>query len=51
MANDWDKTLVDICERESNKRLWTFSYRVEPDIFNDMNNRIGTIKFIKKTII
>lgn len=44
MAKDWDKELVDICERNPNKRLWTFSYRVEPDIFNDPNSRLGTLK-------
>lgn len=45
MAKDWDKELVDICEKNPNKRLWTFSYRVEPDIFNnDPNSRLGTLK-------
>lgn len=44
MANDWDKELIDICEKNPNKRLWTFSYRVEPDIFNDPISRPGVIK-------
>ena len=44
MALDWDKELVDICERRPEERLWTFSHRVEPDIFNDPTQRPGTIK-------
>ena len=44
MAKDWDKELVNICENNPNKRLWTFSYRVEPDIFNDPNSRPGVVK-------
>ena len=44
MAKDWDKELVDICERRPDDKLWTFSYRVEPAIFGDLNSRIGTLK-------
>lgn len=44
MAEDWDKELVDICETTPTKKLWTFSYRIEPDIFNDPNSRPGTLK-------
>jgi GT2 family glycosyltransferase len=44
VAKNWDKELVDICENNSNKHLWTFSYRVEPDIFNDPNHRPGVLK-------
>lgn len=44
VAKDWDKELVDICENNPDKRLWTFSYRVEPNIFNDLNSRPGTYK-------
>jgi len=44
MAKNWDKELIDICENNPNERLWTFSYRVEPDIFNDPNHRPGVIK-------
>ena len=44
MAENWDKELVNICETTPNKKLWTFSYRVEPDIFNDPNSRPGTLK-------
>ena len=44
VAKDWDKELIDICENNPTKKLWTFSYRVEPDIFNDPNSRLGTLK-------
>jgi glycosyltransferase involved in cell wall biosynthesis len=44
VAKNWDKELIDICEKNPDKRLWTFSYRVEPDIFNDPNSRFGTLK-------
>ena len=49
MAENWDKELVDICEKNLNDRLWTFSYRVEPDIFNDPNSRPGVIKVTTDT--
>jgi GT2 family glycosyltransferase len=49
MAKDWDKELVDICERRPNDKLWTFSYRVEPAIFDDKNSRIGTLKVPEDT--
>ena len=44
MARHWDRELVELCEHNTNKKLWTFSYRVEPDIFNDPNSRPGVIK-------
>jgi len=44
MAKDWDKELVDICERRPDDKLWTFSYRVEPAIFGDLDSRVGTLK-------
>jgi len=44
MARNWDKELIDICERRPNDKIWSFSQRVEPDIFNDPINRPGTIK-------
>lgn len=44
VAKDWDKELVSICEHRPQDRLWTFSYRVEPDIFNDPVSRPGTLK-------
>ena len=44
MSNDWDKALVDICEQNTNKNVWAFSYRVEPDIFNDPISRPGVLK-------
>ena len=44
VASNWDKELVDICERRSNDRIWAFSQRIEPDIFNDPESRPGTIK-------
>jgi GT2 family glycosyltransferase len=44
VAENWDKELVDICEKRPTDKLWTFSYRVEPDIFNDPDSRPGTIK-------
>lgn len=44
VAVNWDKELVDICERRPNDKIWTFSQRIEPDIFNDPNSRPGTLK-------
>jgi GT2 family glycosyltransferase len=44
MAKNWDKELIDICESNPTKKLWVFSYRIEPDIFNDPNSRPGTLK-------
>jgi len=49
MAKNWDKELIDICERRPNDRLWTFSYRVEPAIFGDLNSRVGTYKVPMET--
>lgn len=44
MAENWDQELVNICESNPDKKLWTFSYRIEPDIFSDPNSRPGTLK-------
>ena len=44
MAENWDQELVSICESNPDKKLWTFSHRVEPDIFSDPNSRPGTLK-------
>jgi len=44
MGIDWDLELVRLCEESPNKKLWTFCYRVEPDIFNDPNHRPGVVK-------
>jgi GT2 family glycosyltransferase len=44
MAPNWDKELVELCEQSTNDKIWTFSYRVEPDIFNDPISRPGVIK-------
>lgn len=43
MAKNWDKELIDICENNPSKKLWSFSYRVEPNIFNNPSSRPGTI--------
>lgn len=44
MAKDWDRALVDACENRPNDKIWSFSYRVEPGIFGDLDSRIGTLK-------
>lgn len=44
MAPNWDKELISVCENNENPKVWAFSYRVEPDIFNDPNSRPGVIK-------
>ncbi len=44
MATNWDKALVDICERRPNDKIWAFSQRIEPNIFNEPESRIGTLK-------
>jgi GT2 family glycosyltransferase len=44
VAKNWDKQLIDIIEARPQDKLWTFSYRVEPAIFGDLESRIGTYK-------
>ena len=44
VAKDWDKALVELCETREDGKLWSFSYRVEPGIFGDLDSRVGTIK-------
>jgi len=44
MSPNWDEELVNLCEASTNDKIWTFSYRVEPDIFNDPISRPGVIK-------
>jgi GT2 family glycosyltransferase len=44
MARNWDKELVELCEKNPNNKVWSFSYRVEPDIFNDPHSRPGVLK-------
>lgn len=44
MAKDWDRALVEVCESKPNDKIWSFSYRIEPGIFGDLDSRIGTLK-------
>jgi GT2 family glycosyltransferase len=44
MTQNWDKILIDICENNQDDKIWSFNYRVEPDIFNDPHSRPGVIK-------
>lgn len=49
MAPNWDAELVSICETNENPNVWAFSYRVEPDIFNDPHSRPGVFKVTTDT--
>jgi GT2 family glycosyltransferase len=41
VTRDWDKVLLDIHLDRPNEKLWTNSYRIEPNMFNSAN-RHGT---------
>jgi GT2 family glycosyltransferase len=49
MSHHWDKELVELCENNPQDKLWTFCYRVEPDIFNDPYSRPGVVKVSEDT--
>jgi GT2 family glycosyltransferase len=43
VTKNWDKALLDIHEKYPNKKLWVNSYRIEPDMFNNLTHRPGTL--------
>jgi GT2 family glycosyltransferase len=49
MSPNWDSELISLCENSNNPKVWSFSYRVEPDIFNDPNSRPGVFKVTTDT--
>lgn len=48
VSKNWDKSCLDIIEKETNKNTWVFSHRVEPNMFNNPNSRPGTLIVDKK---
>jgi GT2 family glycosyltransferase len=43
VTKDWDKALLDIHEKYPDEKLWVFSHRIEPDMFNNIHSRPGTV--------
>ena len=43
VSKDWDKSLLDISHKYSTDDTWVFSHRIEPDMFNNLNSRPGTL--------
>jgi GT2 family glycosyltransferase len=43
VTKDWDLECLKIAEKYTNKKLWISSYRIEPNMFNDPNQRPGTV--------
>lgn len=44
MGRNWDRALIEACEERSDDKIWSFSYRVEPAVFGNLDSRIGTLK-------
>lgn len=43
VTKDWDKSLMDVFNINTNKKLWVNSHRVEPNMFNNPSSRPGTV--------
>jgi|TARA_B100001778_G_scaffold292079_1_gene262476 GT2 family glycosyltransferase len=43
VTKDWDIKLMEIFEKYPDKKLWVNSHRVEPNMFNNPNQRPGTV--------
>ena len=43
VSENWDKALMDISLRHNDEKTWIFSHRIEPDMFNNIQSRPGTI--------
>jgi GT2 family glycosyltransferase len=43
VTKNWDKTLLNIHEKYPNEKLWVNPHRVEPNIFNNLSLRPGTV--------
>jgi GT2 family glycosyltransferase len=43
VTKDWDIEALKISQKYPNKKLWVSSHRIEPNMFNDPNQRPGTV--------
>jgi len=43
VTENWDVECLKIFEKYPNKKLWVSSHRIEPNIFNNLNSRSGTV--------
>lgn len=43
VTKDWDMEVLKIAQKYSDKKLWVSSHRIEPNMFNDPNQRPGTV--------
>jgi GT2 family glycosyltransferase len=43
VTKNWDIEALKIAQKHSNKKLWVSSHRIEPNMFNDPNQRPGTL--------
>jgi GT2 family glycosyltransferase len=43
VTKDWDIEALKIAQKYPNKKLWISSHRIEPNMFNDLNQRPGTL--------
>jgi GT2 family glycosyltransferase len=50
VSENWDKALMDVALWYKDEKTWVFSHRMEPDMFNNVNSRPGTI-IIDKDIL
>tara|TARA_Y100000385_G_C13100484_1_gene644228 strand:+ start:1277 stop:2116 length:840 start_codon:yes stop_codon:yes gene_type:complete len=49
VTKDWDIKLMDVFEKYPNQKLWVNSHRVEPNMFNNPDQRPGTVIVPKET--
>jgi len=43
VTKDWDIEALNIFQKYPNKKLWVSSHRIEPNMFNNLNQRPGTL--------
>jgi len=43
VTKNWDIEALNISQKYPNKKLWVSSHRIEPNMFNDPNQRPGTV--------
>lgn len=49
VTKNWDIECLNVFEKNPNKKIWVFPYRVEPKMFETTEDRFGTI-FVDKDI-
>jgi GT2 family glycosyltransferase len=43
VSENWDKALMDVALWYKDENTWVFSHRIEPDMFNNIQSRPGTV--------